>query len=160
MTDLHAQHLSLAYDNASIITDLSLNIQRGEITALVGANGCGKSTLLRGISRLLKPRDGAVILDGQDIWKLPTKLLAQRVGILPQSPVAPEGLTVHELVAQGRYPHQGWLQQWSAEDERAADDAMRITGVREYADRPVGRAAAAGLDCNDVGAGQRPDLVG
>lgn len=137
MNTLSAIHLTLAYDSATIITDLSLTIRHGEITALVGANGCGKSTLLRGISRLLKPRAGQVVLDGQDIWTLPTKTLAQRVGILPQSPVAPEGLTVHELVAQGRYPHQGWLQQWSAQDERAADDAMRITGVREYADRPV-----------------------
>lgn len=137
MTSLHTYDLQLAYDSACIIQDLNLTIRTGEITALVGANGCGKSTLLRGISRLLKPRAGQVILDGQDIWKLPAKMLAQRLGILPQSPVAPEGLTVHELVAQGRYPHQSWLQQWSAEDERIAREAMAITNVTEYADRPV-----------------------
>ncbi len=137
MTSLHTHDLQLAYDSATIIQHLNLTIQTGEITALVGANGCGKSTLLRGISRLLKPRAGQVILDGQDIWKLPAKALAQRLGILPQSPVAPEGLTVHELVAQGRYPHQSWLQQWSAEDERIAHEAMAITSVSEYADRPV-----------------------
>lgn len=137
MTHLQTRNLTLAYDSASILQHLDLTLRMGEITALVGANGCGKSTLLRGISRLLKPRAGQVILDGQDIWKLPAKMLAQRLGILPQSPVAPEGLTVHELVAQGRYPHQSWLQQWSAEDERIAQEAMVITSVSEYADRPV-----------------------
>lgn len=137
MTHLHTRDLTLSYDDVQIIHHLDLNIRIGEITALVGANGCGKSTLLRGISRLLKPRGGQVILDGQDIWKLPAKTLAQQLGILPQSPVAPEGLTVHELVAQGRYPHQGWLQQWSAEDERIAREAMALANVSEYADRPV-----------------------
>src|SRR5690606_3820675 len=129
--------LNLAYDNATIIHNLSIAIPNHKITALVGPNGCGKSTLLRGISRLLKPRGGSVLLDGQDIWKLPTKELAKRLGILPQGPVAPEGLTVHELVAQGRYPHQSWFQQWSAEDERITRDALDITGVAEFADRPV-----------------------
>lgn len=137
MPSLTGQHLTLAYDNATIITDLSLQIPSGKITALVGPNGCGKSTLLRGISRLLKPRTGAVILDSHDIWQLPSKELAKRLGILPQGPVAPEGLTVHELVAQGRYPHQSWFQQWSEEDERITSDALRITRVAEFADRPV-----------------------
>lgn len=137
MTSLDAYELQLAYDNATIIQNLNLSIRIGAITALVGANGCGKSTLLRGVSRLLKPRAGQVILDGQDIWKLSAKTLAQRLGILPQSPVAPEGLTVHELVAQGRYPHQRWLRQWSAEDERIAREALAITNMTEYADRPV-----------------------
>ncbi len=137
MNTLHAHNLTLGYDDASIIHHLDVSIRAGAITALVGANGCGKSTLLRGISRLLKPRAGQVILNGHDIWKLPAKSLAQQLGILPQSPVAPEGLTVHELVAQGRYPHQGWFQQWSAEDERIAQEAMALASVSEYADRPV-----------------------
>lgn len=137
MNDLIAQNLSLSYESACIVKQLSLTIPHGKITALVGPNGCGKSTLLRGLSRLLKPSAGNVILAGQDIWKLPTKALAQRLGILPQGPVAPEGLTVHELVAQGRYPHQSWLQQWSAEDERITAEAMHITGVTGFADRPV-----------------------
>lgn len=137
MSILTTSHLSLAYDNASIIHDLSLVIPGGKMTVLVGPNGCGKSTLLRGISRLLKPRGGSVILDGQNIWTLPTKELAKRLGILPQGPVAPEGLTVHELVAQGRYPHQSWLQQWSAEDERITREALEITRVADFADRPV-----------------------
>ncbi len=137
MSHLNAAHLSLSYDNTHIIHDLSVNISTKKITALVGPNGCGKSTLLRGISRLLKPRKGNVVLDTHDIWNLPTKELAKRLGILPQGPVAPEGLTVHELVAQGRYPHQSWLQQWSAEDERITLEALEITDIAKFADRPV-----------------------
>ncbi len=137
MSQLNATHLTLAYENACIIEDMNLSIPGGQITALVGPNGCGKSTLLRGISRLLKPKQGGVTLDNQDIWKLPTKELAKRLGILPQGPVAPEGLTVHELVAQGRYPHQSWLQQWSGEDERITREALEITGITPFADRPV-----------------------
>lgn len=137
MSTLNADNLTLAYENATIINSLSLTIANGSITALVGPNGCGKSTLLRGISRLLKPRTGNVMLDSQDIWKLPTKELAKRLGILPQNPVAPEGLTVHELVAQGRYPHQSWLQQWSAYDEQVTNEALQITSMTEFADRPV-----------------------
>lgn len=137
MSELYITELSLSYENSHIIHNLSLTIPHGQITTLVGPNGCGKSTLLRGISRLLKPRAGHVILSGQDIWKLPTKELAKQLGILPQGPVAPEGLTVHELVAQGRYPHQSWFQQWSAEDERVTKEALEITGTAEFADRPV-----------------------
>jgi len=137
MSQLNARTLTLAYENATIIDDLSLTIPEGGITALVGPNGCGKSTLLRGISRLLKPRVGSVMLDSHDIWKLPTKELAKRLGILPQGPVAPEGLTVHELVAQGRYPHQSWFQQWSQEDERVTREALEITNIAEFADRAV-----------------------
>lgn len=137
LSEIHARNLTLAYENTTIITNLSVSIPAGEVTALVGPNGCGKSTLLRGISRLLKPRIGTVTLSALDIWKLPTKELAKRLGILPQGPVAPEGLTVHELVAQGRYPHQSWFQQWSLEDERVTADALEITGIVEFADRPV-----------------------
>lgn len=137
MAELYADGLTLAYEDICIIQDLSLSIPHGQITTLVGPNGCGKSTLLRGLSRLLKPKRGSVLLAGQDIWNLPTKQLAKQLGILPQGPVAPEGLTVHELVAQGRYPHQNWLQQWSREDERITREAMDITGIAEFADRAV-----------------------
>lgn len=137
MSALNGHQLTLSYENTCIINGMSLTIPDGQITVLVGPNGCGKSTLLRGLSRLLKPRNGSVTLNGNDIWKLPTKELAKQLGILPQGPVAPEGLTVHELVAQGRYPHQSWLQQWSAEDERITLDALEITGITEFADRPV-----------------------
>jgi iron complex transport system ATP-binding protein len=137
MSELTATNLSLGYDNASIIHNLSLTIPDGKVTTLVGPNGCGKSTLLRGLARLLKLRTGSVVLDSQNIWKLPTKELAKQLGILPQGPVAPEGLTVHELVAQGRYPHQSWLQQWSAKDERITRESLEITRIAEFADRPV-----------------------
>lgn len=137
MNVLNGQQLTLSYEQNTIINNLNLNIPEGKVTVLVGPNGCGKSTLLRGLSRLLKPRGGQVVLASQDIWKMPTKDLAKRLGILPQGPVAPEGLTVHELVAQGRYPHQSWFQQWSAEDERMTQEALFITGLTDLADRPV-----------------------
>jgi iron complex transport system ATP-binding protein len=101
----------------------------------VGRNGCGKSTLLRAPARLLRPRDGAVYLDGRAIRELPTRDVARRLGILPQGPTAPRGLTVRDLVAQGRYPHQGWLRQWWAEDERQVVRALAITGMEPLAGR-------------------------
>lgn len=139
MADLiQVDNLSLSYDRAAIVVhSLSLRIPRGSITALVGPNGCGKSTLLRGLSRLLRPVTGAVHLDGHDIHRMKAKALARQLGILPQAPVAPEGLTVHELVAQGRYPHQSWFQQWRHEDECIVQEALEITNLTLFADRPV-----------------------
>lgn len=134
---LTTRKLTLAYDKAIVIKDLDLVIPSGQITALVGSNGCGKSTLLRGLARLLKPVKGTVYLDSASIFKLSTKEVAKQLGILPQSPTAPEGLTVRELVAQGRYPHQSWLQQWSAADDRFLEQALTITGVADLADRPL-----------------------
>ncbi len=137
MEGLQINHLSLAYDRDPIIKQLSLPIVTGQITALVGPNGCGKSTLLRGLARLLKPKTGGVLLDGKAIHTMPTKQLAKQLGILPQSPTAPEGLTVYELVAQGRYPHQGFFQQWSVEDEAATQEAITITNMVPFANRPL-----------------------
>jgi iron complex transport system ATP-binding protein len=137
MSRLHTDQLTLAYDQAVIIDGLNVAIPSGQITALVGPNGCGKSTLLRGLARLLAPRGGTAYLDGKAIHRIPTRTLAQQLGILPQSPVAPEGLTVRELVAQGRYPHQAWFQQWAAEDQAAVGKALAITGMADFADRPV-----------------------
>jgi iron complex transport system ATP-binding protein len=137
MNILHTEQLTLAYETAVVIHELSVTIPAGQITALVGPNGCGKSTLLRGIARLLAPRGGAAYLDGRAIHHIPTRELAQRLGILPQSPSAPEGLTVRELVAQGRYPHQAWFQQWSVADESAVGRALEITGMTELSDRSV-----------------------
>ncbi len=134
---LHTEKLTLAYDQTIIIHDMDVAIPRGQITALVGPNGCGKSTLLRGLARLLAPRGGAAYLDGKAIHRMPTRELAKQLGILPQSPVAPEGLTVRELVAQGRYPHQSWFQQWSADDESAVVKALELTGMTDLAERPV-----------------------
>lgn len=137
MHRLHAEELALAYDNNLIIDSLEIQVPTGKITALVGPNGCGKSTLLRGLARLLSPKRGHVYLDGKAIHTMPTKELAKQIGILPQSPVAPEGLTVRELVAQGRYPHQSWFQQWSKEDEALTEEAMTITNIVHFADRPL-----------------------
>jgi len=137
VSELRTDHLSLGYDRTTVIDDLDLRLPGGRITALVGPNGCGKSTLLRGLARLLAPRSGTVYLDNASILKLPTKELARRLGILPQGPVAPEGLTVRELVAQGRYPHQKRFQQWREEDERATAHALAMTSMAELAERPV-----------------------
>ncbi|NEO98560.1 MAG: ABC transporter ATP-binding protein [Symploca sp. SIO2E9] len=132
---LEARQLTLAYDGAPIILDLNLVIPSGKITVLVGANGCGKSTLLRGLARLLKPRGGNVYLDGAAIFKLSTKTVAKQLGILPQGPTAPEGLTVRDLVAQGRYPYQNWWQQWSKDDQFLVEEALAITEMTQLADR-------------------------
>lgn len=137
MGTLHTESLSLAYETAVIIHGLDMTVPSGQITALVGPNGCGKSTLLRGLARLLAPKGGAAFLDGKAIHQIPTRELATQLGILPQSPVAPEGLTVRELVAQGRYPHQRWFQQWAADDEDAVTKALEITGMATLAERPV-----------------------
>jgi iron complex transport system ATP-binding protein len=127
----------VAYGQTPVLAALDVTVPCGRITALIGPNGSGKSTLLRSLARLLRPRGGAVYLDGVSIFELPTKELATRLGVLPQGPVAPEGLTVRELVAQGRYPHQRWFQQWSRDDEAAAAHALAITGMTDLADRPV-----------------------
>jgi iron complex transport system ATP-binding protein len=137
MSKLRTEKVTLGYDGGAVIKDLTASVPAGRITSVVGPNGCGKSTLLRSLARLMKPRSGAVYLDGDAIFNLPTREVAKRLGILPQSPEAPEGLTVRELAAQGRYPHQRWFQQWSREDERAVEKALEITGVLHLADRPL-----------------------
>lgn len=134
---LEAQHVRLAYDERLVVDDLSLMIPPGRITVIVGANACGKSTLLRGLARLLKPRDGAVLLDGKSIFRLPSRIVATRLGILPQSPIAPEGLTVADLVARGRYPHQRWFRQWTPADEAAVSAALAATRTADLAERPI-----------------------
>jgi iron complex transport system ATP-binding protein len=137
MSTLNAENLTLSYDTLSILEALDLETPSGEITALIGPNGCGKSTLLRGLARLLKPKGGAVLLDGAAIHSLPTRELAKQLSILPQAPTAPEGITVRELVSQGRYPHQGWLQQWSEADEAAVQKALTLTGLLSLTERLV-----------------------
>ncbi|PSB11079.1 cobalamin/Fe(3+)-siderophore ABC transporter ATP-binding protein [Pleurocapsa sp. CCALA 161] len=134
---LEAGQLTLAYDNATIIRNLNLGIPAGKTTVLVGANGCGKSTLLRGLAKLLKPQSGIVYLDGKDISQLKAKTVAKKLGMLPQSPTAPEGLTVRDLVAMGRYPYQSWLQQWSTDDEKKVAEALEIATMTELADRAL-----------------------
>ncbi len=137
MTTLVTRKLALAYDGTPVIAEMDLAVPAGKITALVGSNGCGKSTLLRALARLMKPRSGSVYLDGTAIFAMPTREVARRMGILPQGPVAPEGLVVRELVVQGRYPHQTWIQRWSAEDELMVERALAVTHMTELADRPL-----------------------
>lgn len=134
---LAARDLTLAYEDRTVVEDLGLDIPDGQVTVIVGPNACGKSTTLRALGRLLKPRGGAVLLDGTALAKLPTKRIAQQIGLLPQSPVAPESITVGDLVARGRQPHQHWWQQWSDEDEHAVTDAMDRTDVSALAERSV-----------------------
>ena len=134
---LGARDLVLGYGGRTVVDGLSLDITPGAITAIVGPNACGKSTLLRGLSRLLSPAGGQVILDGQDIASLKTKAVARRLGLLPQTSIAPEGITVADLVARGRFPHQRALRQFSRDDERAVADAMAATGVDGLAGRAV-----------------------
>jgi iron complex transport system ATP-binding protein len=135
--ELHADALSLSYDERLVVDNLSLVVPPRQITVIVGANACGKSTLLRGLARLLKPRTGAVYLDGSDIARMPSRVVATKVGILAQSPVAPDGLTVADLVALGRHPYQRWFRQWSPEDEASIHAALAMTGMTELAERPV-----------------------
>jgi iron complex transport system ATP-binding protein len=134
---LAADQLALAYDDRQIVNDLSVEIPRGRITVIVGANACGKSTLLRGLARLLKPRSGTVLLDGQSIHSMPTKQVATKLGILPQAPIAPEGITVSDLVARGRYPHQRWYRHWGRHDEEIIEHALDATNTTELASRSV-----------------------
>lgn len=129
--------LSLGYNDNLIIKELDLEIPKGLITVFIGGNGCGKSTLLRSIARLLKPKSGSIILDGKEISTIGSKEVAKRLAILPQSPIAPEGLTVYQLVKQGRYPHQSWIKQWTQEDENIIIKALTKTRLLDYKDRPI-----------------------
>ncbi|MEU2672603.1 ABC transporter ATP-binding protein [Streptomyces sp. NPDC007164] len=134
---LAARGVTVGYGGRTVIDDLDVAIPPGVITTIIGPNGCGKSTLLRTLTRLLKPTSGAVVLDGEDIGRLRTRDVAKKLGLLPQAPVAPEGLTVADLVARGRHPHQSWLRQWSSDDAGVVERALAMTGVSELAGRPV-----------------------
>lgn len=137
MGSLKTNELTLSYGKEPIISDLNLAIPERKITVFIGSNGSGKSTILRSLARLLKPERGSVLLDGNEILKLSTKEVAKKLAILPQSPESPEGLTVYQLVKQGRYPHQNWLKQWSKEDEEAVKHALRATSMEDFQNRPV-----------------------
>ncbi len=137
MTRLEAAGLSLGYDDRCVLDKLDLVVPTGDVTVIVGANGCGKSTLLRGLGRLLRPSEGQVLVDGEDVRTLPTRALARRIGLLPQQPVAPEGITVRDLVGRGRYPHQGWFARWTVQDDLVVAEALEATSTVELAERPV-----------------------
>lgn len=141
MTDthplIHGSDLTLGYPERVISRGLEVTVPRGQITVIVGPNACGKSTLLRALSRLLSPKTGQVLLDGKDIARLPAKEFARRLGLLPQQSQAPFGITVGDLTARGRYPHQNLLQRWSTADEDAVARALRATDLLGLVDRPV-----------------------
>ncbi len=142
---INLNELTIAYGETIIIDSLNLAIPTGKITVLIGRNGCGKSTLLQAIARLIKPQTGSVLLDGRDILKMNSKEVAKELSILPQSPIAPEGVTVEQLVKQGRYPYQRTFKQWTNEDEIAVNHALAVTNVKELQNRQV----------NELSGGQR-----
>ena len=134
---LNVENLTLGYGDRTVIDSLDLVVPPGKVTAIIGANACGKSTLLRSMSRLLAPRAGHVLLDGKAVHSIPAKQLARTLGLLPQSPIAPEGITVADLVGRGRHPHQGIFARWNADDDAAVAAALDATETAALADRAV-----------------------
>lgn len=134
---LTVSQLSAGYGDNVILDGLDLAVPPGRITVVVGANACGKSTLLRTMSRLISPRRGHVLLDGKSIHRTPARELARTLGLLPQSPVAPEGITVADLVSRGRHPHQGMFSRWTRRDDEAVAAALAATRTAALAERPV-----------------------
>ncbi|BES69126.1 ABC transporter ATP-binding protein [Marinobacter nanhaiticus D15-8W] len=134
---LETRDLVLAHDTFKVIDGLCLNLAPGQVTAIVGPNGCGKSTLLNGLARVHAPSGGAVLLDGKDIHRLPSRDVARQIALLPQDNAAPDGLTVSDLIRFGRHPHQGLLRQWSAEDQRALERALAAADLHDLRDRAL-----------------------
>lgn len=134
---LATEDLTLGYGDRTVIEGLDLTLAAGRMTVIVGANACGKSTLLRAMSRLLVPRTGRVVLDGKEVHRTPAKALARTLGLLPQSPVTPEGITVLDLVGRGRHPHQRAFSRWTAKDDAAVAAALEATHTTELMDRAV-----------------------
>jgi iron complex transport system ATP-binding protein len=134
---LTAADLAAGYGDRAVLHGLDLAVPPGKISVIVGANACGKSTLLRAMSRLLSPQRGHVLLDGKSIHRIPPRELARTLGLLPQSPTAPEGITVADLVSRGRHPHQGLFSRWTREDDEAVAAALTATKTVDLAERPV-----------------------
>lgn len=134
---LSAQAITVGYEHKKIVRHVSLQIPTGKISVILGANGCGKSTLLKAFSRLLKPWEGTILLDGKETASLPPKQLAKRLGLLPQSPIVPEGIKVSDLVSRGRFPYRHWMGSMSQEDFRAVSDALAMVDMTDYADESV-----------------------
>ena len=134
---LAVEAATIGYDERVVVHEMTLQIPTGRITTIVGANACGKSTLLRAMARLLKVKAGRVLLDGRAIDDIPSREVATVLGLLPQTPVSPEGIAVADLVGRGRYPHQGWFRRWTAADDAAVEEALTATDTLDLADRPV-----------------------
>ncbi|AUN16436.1 ABC transporter ATP-binding protein [Clostridium botulinum] len=137
MKSIETKNLDIAYEDTLIVKELNMQIPKGKITSIIGANGCGKSTILKAVGRILKPKKGVVHLSGQDISKLSTKEIAKKMAILPQNPTAPSGLTVSELVAYGRFPHQKGFGNLTEEDKRIVKWALAATKLSEFERREV-----------------------
>lgn len=137
MNSISTKNLSISYGNIDIVKDLNLNIPKGKITTIIGANGCGKSTILKTIARILQPKSGAIYVNGKDIQGQSSKEIAKVMAVLPQTPQAPKGLTVDELVAYGRFPHQSGFGKLQKEDREVIDWALEVTGIKEYKNRPI-----------------------
>lgn len=129
--------ITAGYENKMILHDVSISIPSNQISIIIGANGCGKSTLLKTMAKLIKPTSGQVTMDGKPINKIPPKQLARVLGLLPQSPIVPEGITVADLVGRGRYPHQTFLKGWTQKDYEAVTEAMEMMNITEFADRHI-----------------------
>jgi len=143
--DMSIEALCAGYREKAVLHDIESDIPRAQMIALVGPNGSGKSTLLSTMARLISPSSGQVCLDGKSVHRMPTKDLARKLGILPQNPITPEGMKVFDLVARGRFPHQGLFKQWTDADEQAVQTAMQLTDTLQFADRQV----------DDLSGGQR-----
>jgi iron complex transport system ATP-binding protein len=137
MNSISTEKLDIAYDDTLIVKALDMNIPHGKITSIIGPNGCGKSTVLKAVGRILKPKTGLVYLSGDDIRKLSTKEIAKKMAILPQTPTAPSGLTVSELVAYGRFPHQKGFGKLMPEDKKIIQWALKVTKLTEFEHREV-----------------------
>ncbi|NWO16634.1 MAG: ABC transporter ATP-binding protein [Corynebacterium sp.] len=136
-TALHVKDVSVGYGERTVLDTLNVDIKRGAVTSIVGPNGCGKSTLLRTMSRLLTPTKGEIVLDGKSIHDIPTRKLATQLGLLPQTPIAPDGIVVADLVGRGRTPHQGILGRWSQQDYDIVAEALETTGISDLAERSI-----------------------
>jgi len=137
MNSINTEKLSIAYGNVDIVKDLNLDIPKGKITTIIGPNGCGKSTILKTIARILQPKSGSIYINGKDINGQSSKDIAKTMAVLPQSPNAPNGLTVEELVAYGRFPHQSGFGKLQKEDRDIIDWALEVIGMKEYKSRPI-----------------------
>ncbi len=134
---LKAEHLVAGYEHKTIIQDVSLTIPDSRISVFIGANGCGKSTLLKTMARLIKPTSGQITIDGRALGQIPSKQLARVIGLLPQSPIVPEGISVADLVGRGRYPHQSWFGAWTKKDYEAIEEAMAMMNITEFANLSI-----------------------
>ena len=137
MNCISTKNLNISYGNLDIVKDLNLNIPKGKITTIIGANGCGKSTVLKTIARIIQPKSGDIYINDKNIKEQSSKDLAKTMAVLPQSPQAPSGLTVEELIAYGRFPHQKGFGKLKKEDTDIVTWALEVTGIKEFRDRPI-----------------------